>query len=119
MLASWVEADGVCRWRVVDLRGKLEATCGVSVGREALRSTLFAALDIATGTIIGQCLPFHRSREFLKFLHTLEARTPDDLDVHLVMDNYATHTTPAVRRWLIGRPRWHVHFTPISASSPC
>ena len=79
-------------------------------------TTLFAALDIATGEIIGQCFPRHRSREFLKFLRTLEAQVPDDLDVHLVMDNYATHKTPAVRRWLAGHPRWHVHFTPTGAS---
>ena len=79
-------------------------------------TTLFAALDIATGEIIGQCFPRHRSREFLKFLRTLEAQVPDDLDVHLVMDNYATHKTPAVQRWLAGHPRWHVHFTPTGAS---
>ena len=76
-------------------------------------TTQFAALDIATGEIIGQCFPRHRSREFLKFLRTLEAQVPDDLDVHQVMDNYATHKTPAVRRWLAGHPRWHVHFTPL------
>ena len=79
-------------------------------------TTLFAALDIATGEIIGQCFPRHRSREFLKFLRTLEAQVPDDLDVHLVMDNDATHKTPAVQRWLAGHPRWHVHFTPTGAS---
>ena len=71
-------------------------------------TTLFAALDIATGEIIGQCFPRHRSREFLKFQRTLEAQVPDDLDVHLVMDNYATHKTPAVQRWLASHPRWHV-----------
>ena len=79
-------------------------------------TTLFAALDIATGEIIGQCFPRHRSREFLKFLRTLEAQVPDDLDVHLVMDNDATHKTPAVQRWLARHPRWHVHFTPTGAS---
>ena len=79
-------------------------------------TTLFAALDIATGKVIGQCFPRHRSREFLKFLRTLETRVPDDLDVHLVMDNYATHKTPAVQRWLARHPRWHVHFTSTSAS---
>ena len=79
-------------------------------------TTLFAALDIATGKVIGQCFPRHRSREFLKFLRTLETRVPDDLDVHLVMDNCATHKTPAVQRWLAGHPRWHVHFTPTGAS---
>ena len=79
-------------------------------------TTLFAALDIATGEVIGQCFPRHRSREFLKFLRTLEVQVPDDLDVHLVMDNYATHKTPAVRRWLARHPRWHIHFTPTGAS---
>ena len=79
-------------------------------------TTLFAALDIATGKVIGQCFPRHRAREFLIFLHTLETQVPDDLDVHLVMDNYATHKTPAVQRWLARHPRWHVHFTPTAAS---
>ena len=79
-------------------------------------TTLFAALDIATGKVIGQCFPRHRAREFLSFLRTLETQVPDDLDVHLVMDNYATHKTPAVQRWLARHPRWHVHFTPTGAS---
>ena len=79
-------------------------------------TTLFAALDIATGKVIGQCFPRHRAREFLTFLRTLETQVPDDLDVHLVMDNYATHKTPAVQRWLARHPRWHVHFTPTAAS---
>ena len=79
-------------------------------------TTLFAALDIATGRVIAQCLPRHRSREFLMFLRTLEAQVPGGLDIHLVMDNYATHKTPAVRRWLARHPRWHVHFTPTGAS---
>ena len=79
-------------------------------------TTLFAALDIAAGEVIRQCFARHRSREFFKFLRTLEARVPDDLDVHLVMDNYATRKTAAVQRWLAGHPRWHVHFTPTGAS---
>ena len=79
-------------------------------------TTLFAALDIATGKVIGQCFPRHHTREFLTFLRTLETQVPDDLDVHLVMDNYATHKTPAVQRWLTRHPRWHVHFTPTGAS---
>ena len=61
-------------------------------------TTLFAALDIATGKVIGQCFPRHRAQEFLTFLRTFETQVPDDLDVHLVMDNYATHKTPAVQR---------------------
>jgi len=79
-------------------------------------TTLFAALDVATGEVIGRCFQRHRATEFLKFLRTVEARVPDDLDVHLVMDNYATHKTPAIRKWFARHPRWHVHFTPTGAS---
>ena len=79
-------------------------------------TTLFAALDVATGSVIGQCLPRHRSQEFLSFLRTIESNVPSDLDLHLVMDNYATHKTEAVRRFVARHPRWHVHFTPTGAS---
>jgi transposase len=78
--------------------------------------SLFAALDVATGKVIGKCFARHRGREFLKFLREIETNVPTDLDVHLVMDNYGTHRTPAIRRWLARHPRWHVHFTPTSAS---
>ena len=79
-------------------------------------TTLFAALDIATGEVIGRCFARHRAKDFLTFLRTIEANVPDDLDVHLVMDNYATHKTPAIRKWFARHPRWHIHFTPTSAS---
>lgn len=79
-------------------------------------TSLFAALDIATGAVIGKCYRRHRSREFLDFLKEIDASVPDDLDIHIVMDNYATHKTPAVQRWLARRPHYHVHFTPTSAS---
>ena len=79
-------------------------------------TSLFAALDIATGRVIGKCYGRHRAAEFRKFLDEIEAAVPADLDVHLVMDNYATHKTPLIRRWLAKRPRWHVHLTPTSAS---
>jgi transposase len=79
-------------------------------------TSLFAALDIATGQVIGKCFPRHRAAEFRKFLDEIEANVPKDLDVHLVMDNYATHKTPLVRSWLAKRPRWHVHLTPTSSS---
>jgi transposase len=79
-------------------------------------TSLFAALDIATGTVIGKCYTRHRAREFRKFLDEIEAAVPSNLDVHLVMDNYATHKTPLIRSWLAKRPRWHVHLTPTSAS---
>ena len=79
-------------------------------------TSLFAALDIATGQVIGKCFARHRAAEFRKFLDEIEANVPRDLDVHLVMDNYATHKAPLVRRWLVKRPRWHVHLTPTSSS---
>jgi transposase len=79
-------------------------------------TSLFAALDIATGAVIGKCYTRHRASEFRKFLDEIEAAVPSDLDVHLVMDNYATHKTPLIRKWLAKRPRWHVHLTPTSAS---
>ncbi len=79
-------------------------------------TSLFAALDIATGQVIGQCFPHHRAAEFRKFLDEIQANVPDDLDIHLVMDNYATHKTQMIRDWLAKRPRWHVHLTPTSSS---
>lgn len=79
-------------------------------------TTLFAALDIATGKVIGQTHRRHRSGEFLQFLRTVDANTPTMLDVHLVMDNYGTHKTALIRNWLTRHPRFHVHFTPTSAS---
>ncbi len=79
-------------------------------------TTLFAALDVATGTVIGEIHRRHRSSEFLKFLATLEHETPAKLDIHLIMDNYGTHKTPTVRAWFARHPRFHVHFTPTSTS---
>jgi len=79
-------------------------------------TTLFAALNIATGKVIGELHRRHRSQEFLQFLRTIEEAVPKKLDVHLVMDNYGTHKTPTVKRWLARNPRFHVHFTPTSAS---
>jgi transposase len=79
-------------------------------------TTLFAALDIASGKVIGELHRRHRSKEFLQFLRTIDTRVPAALDVHLVMDNYGTHKTPTVRAWLARRPRFHVHFTPTSSS---
>jgi transposase len=79
-------------------------------------TSLFAALDIATGQVIGKCFARHRATEFRRFLDEIEANVPQKLDVHLVMDNYATHKTPLIRNWLAKRPRWHVHLTPTSAS---
>jgi len=79
-------------------------------------TTLFAALDIATGEVIGELHRRHRSSEFLQFLRTIEANVPAQMDVHLVMDNYGTHKTPTIKAWFARNPRFHVHFTPTSAS---
>ena len=79
-------------------------------------TSLFAALDIATGRVIGKCYARHRATEFRKFLDEIEAAVPPDLHVHLVMDNYATHKTKLIRNWFARRPRWHVHSTPTSSS---
>ena len=79
-------------------------------------TSLFAALDIATGRVIGKCYARHRAIEFRKFLDEVEAAVPTDLDVHLVIDNYATHKAPLIRNWFNRRPRWHVHLTPTSSS---
>jgi transposase len=79
-------------------------------------TSLFAALDAKTGTIIGQMHRRHRSTEFRAFLDTLEKNVPAELDVHLILDNYGTHKTELIRNWLAKRPRFHLHFTPTSAS---
>lgn len=77
---------------------------------------LFAALDAATGKVIGKCYAQHRAREFKLFLAEIDAAVPLDLDVHIVLDNLSTHKTPAVHRWLLRHPRFHLHFTPTHAS---
>jgi transposase len=79
-------------------------------------TTLFAALNVADGTVIGDCQPRHRHQEWLKFLKKIDAETPSDLDLHLILDNYATHKHATVRKWLKKHPRFHLHFTPTSSS---
>ena len=79
-------------------------------------TTLFAALDVLTGTVIGQCLPRHRHEEFLKFLRKIDREVPKGLQVHLICDNYATHKHPEVKAWLAKHRRFHMHFTPTSSS---
>jgi len=71
---------------------------------------------VKTGTVIGQCMLRHRAAEFIRFLRLIDRRTPPDLDLHLIADNYAAHKTEAVKRWLARHPRFHMHFTPTSAS---
>ena len=79
-------------------------------------TSLFAALDIATGRVIGQCYRRHRHQEFLKFLDVIDSKIPPEGEVHLVLDNYGTHKTPKVVRWFARHPRYRIHFTPTSAS---
>ena len=79
-------------------------------------TTLFAALDVLSGSVIGQCLPRHRHTEFLKFLRTIDREVPDGLEVHMILDNYSTHKHENVKRWLAKHPRFHLHFTPTSSS---
>lgn len=79
-------------------------------------TTLFAALNVATGEVLGRCFTRHRSQEFRKFLDLIDRSVPADLEVHLVLDNYATHKTDLIKRWLAKRPRFHLHFTPTHAS---
>jgi transposase len=79
-------------------------------------TTLFAALNVLTGVVIGQCQPRHRHEEFLKFLRTIDRQVPKGLGVHLILDNYATHKHPNVQRWLARHKRFHLHFTPTSSS---
>lgn len=79
-------------------------------------TSLFAALDIATGRVIGKCYRRHRAAEFRKFLDEIEKNVPRDLDIHIVMDNASSHKTKLIRDWFAKRPRWHRHFTPTSSS---
>lgn len=79
-------------------------------------TSLFAALDVETGKVIGQCQRRHRSVEFRKFLDHIDAAVPVGLDIHIVLDNYATHKTALIQRWLSKRPRYHLHFTPTHGS---
>jgi len=79
-------------------------------------TSLFAALDVATGEVIGECHGRHRAVEFRSFLDTIEASVPPELEVHVILDNVSTHKTALIRRWLARHPRYHLHFTPTSAS---
>ena len=79
-------------------------------------TTLFAALNVATGEVLTQCRRRHRHQEFLAFLHHIDSSVLAHLDVHLVVDNYATHKHPKVKAWLAGRERYHMHYTPTYAS---
>jgi transposase len=79
-------------------------------------TTLFAAIDMAQGKVIASCMPRHRHQEWIKFLKQIDRETPSNLDVHLIVDNYATHKHPKVKAWLKRNRRFHVHFIPTSSS---
>ncbi len=79
-------------------------------------TTLFAALNMLDGTVIGDCMPRHRHQEFIRFLQLIDTKTPLDLDLHMIIDNYGTHKHPRVQRWLKRHPRFRMHFTPTSSS---
>ncbi len=79
-------------------------------------TTLFAALNVATGEVIGQCLSRHRNTEFVKFLRTIDQQVPKDLQIHMILDNYSAHKHVNVKKWLAKHPRFHLHFTPTSSS---
>ena len=79
-------------------------------------TTLFAALSMLDGKVIGDCMPRHRHQEFIRFLKRIDANTPTHLDLHLIVDNYGTHKHPRVKSWMKRHPRFHLHFTPTSSS---
>jgi transposase len=79
-------------------------------------TTLFAAMNVAEGKLIAQCMPRHRHQEWIKFLKLIDEQTPGHLDLHLIVDNYATHKHPKVKAWLKRHPRFHMHFIPTSSS---
>ena len=79
-------------------------------------TTLFAALDVASGAILRECMPHHRHQEFLRFLRGVERSVPADLAIHVILDNYQTYKRPTVQRWLARHPRVHFHFVPTSSS---
>jgi transposase len=79
-------------------------------------TTLFAALSMLDGKVIGDCMPRHRHQEFIRFLNKIDAETPSHLNLHLIVDNYATHKHPRVKSWMRRHPRFHIHFIPTSSS---
>ena len=79
-------------------------------------TTLFAALSMLDGKVIGECMPRHRHQEFIRFLKTIDVKTPSELDLHVIADNYATHKHPRVTSWIKRHPRFHLHFIPTSSS---
>lgn len=106
----WIAPNRCFRWGSVMLRGVTH-----DYERHGT-TTLFAALDIATGRVLSQCKQRHRPQEYLGFLKRVDENVPQSLEVHLVVDNDSTHKHPKVKRWLLAHPRWHVHYTPTYSS---
>ena len=79
-------------------------------------TTLFAALNVLNGAVLASCKPRHRHQEFLSFLREIDKAVPPELDIHCIVDNYATHSHPKIKTWLASRPRWHLHFIPTYSS---
>ena len=79
-------------------------------------TTLFAALNVLNGAVLASCKPRHRHQEFLSFLREIDTAVPSELDIHCIVDNYATHNHPKIKAWLSSRPRWHMHFIPTYSS---
>ena len=79
-------------------------------------TTLFAALNVLNGAVLATCKPRHRHQEFLSFLREIDQAVPTELDIHCIVDNYATHSHPKIKAWLAARPRWHMHFIPTYSS---
>ena len=100
---------------ILPLRGGIPARQTHDYRRNGT-TTLFAALDTLTGKVIERCLPRHRHEEFIEFLNHVDRSVPGKLDIHLIMDNYATHKHAVVKEWFAEHPRYHVHFTPTSSS---
>ena len=105
-----------CRPSTAPRHRAVSAAADVTLYKRHGTTTLFAALDVLTGMIISQCQPRHRHQEWLKFLKTIDREVPQDLQIHLILDNYATHKHEDVRTWLDKHPRFHLHFTPTSSS---
>ena len=127
MVSSQPKASGCISpgWKGTACGGPVNGACGnlpvhdcgnLGVLLQHGTTTLFAALDVASGEILAQCKPRHRHQEVLSFLRHIDANVPATLDVHLIVDNYATHKHATVKAWLARRPRYHVHYTPTYSS---
>jgi hypothetical protein len=107
---------GKCQTMTHDYKRNGTTTSDFACRNQTSISTLFAALNVLDGTVLGRCMDKHRHQEFITFLHAVERAVPVGKVIHAILDNYATHKHPKVQRWLANHPRWVFHFTPTSAS---